>query len=260
MDTVTTPAAMRKICERHGIEMEAKGWMVGTKYEQVHHSCHKCTAERELKRQQLEEARIEHERIERIGRNRDTCAIPLRFAQSTFGNYDAISPGERRVLAAVREYAVRFDDIRRQGANLTLCGKPGTGKTHLAAALANELLEREFSVAYRVMPALLRELKDVAFGSRGAQAALMERYRRVDLLILDEIGLRMGTEVDGALTFEIVDARYEACKPTVAVSNLDGAALGSVLGERVVDRLLEKGSVVAVFDWASRRRIHTTQL
>jgi DNA replication protein DnaC len=83
---------------------------------------------------------------------------------------------------------------------------------------------------------------------------VVEKYRNVDLLILDEVGVSFRTEAEQTQLFDILDGRYRALKPTIVVSNLNGVGLQGCLGPRLYDRLMETGSEVLIFTWASHRR------
>lgn len=52
--------------------------------------------------------------------------------------------------------------------------------------------------------------------------------------------------------FEILNGRYQELRPTILISNLNTDALESLLGQRIMDRYRECGSVLA-FDWQSHR-------
>ena len=72
------------------------------------------------------------------------------------------------------------------------------------------------------------------------------------LLILDEVGVQLGTEHEMRILFEVVNERYADCLPTILISNLDEAELLKFTGARLMDRVRDGGAVVA-FDWESHR-------
>jgi DNA replication protein DnaC len=53
--------------------------------------------------------------------------------------------------------------------------------------------------------------------------------------------------------FEIINGRYETCRPTIVISNLALAELEEYLGARAFDRLREGNGMVVVFDWETYR-------
>ena len=218
-------------------------------------SCPVCDENRELRYQEIQRRRRQEELRQRIERNRRDCALPRRFADCTFDGFLAENQSQQAALAIARGFAERFCDMQRLGASLTFCGPPGTGKTHLCAAVANHLVPQGNTVLYRQSYAVLREIKDTWHkNSTRSEGEVIRRLSGVDLLIIDEIGVQFGSESEKILMFEVLDGRYQACKPTVICSNLGRKALGEFLGERILDRLLDKGSSIIVCDWESYRR------
>jgi DNA replication protein DnaC len=91
--------------------------------------------------------------------------------------------------------------------NLLVCGPTGVGKSHLMLGLAYEAVRRGFRVIVRPIHQLLGELQ----GSRadGTYSRKMLRLSSVDLLVLDDFGLRaLPTQAVDDL-YEIIDRRYE---------------------------------------------------
>lgn len=73
------------------------------------------------------------------------------------------------------------------------------------------------------------------------------------LLILDEVGMNLGTEFEQRLFFDVLNERHEAMKPTILISNLNLKDVQAYLGLRVIDRMREDGGKLFVFDWESHR-------
>jgi DNA replication protein DnaC len=110
------------------------------------------------------------------------------FRDKTFATFNPFVPGLRQVLPQIRSYA------RRPDGWLTLLGAYGVGKTHLAAAIANETLARAEQVLFAVVPDLLDHLR-ATFGPQSTVAydARFELVRTVTLLIFDDLGTESAT-------------------------------------------------------------------
>jgi len=198
----------------------------------------------------------EEQRRKRIDRNRKAAAIPARFVHCAFDNYLTSSKEQQLALSAARGFAENFDAVRVAGSSLTLCGNPGCGKTHLACAIANHLLNAGKTVIYTTVLELIRGIRDTwRRESSLSETDVVLKYRGVDLLILDEVGVSFGSEAERNQLFDVLDGRYREMRPTVIVSNLNGKALQECLGPRIFDRLMETGSTVVTFKWGSYRLV-----
>lgn len=147
-----------------------------------------------------------------------------------------------------------FDDSLTHGTSLLMCGKPGTGKSHLAAAMAQAVIKQGRSAVYTSVLRAVRSIKDTyRKDSDITEQAAINAYVLPDLLILDEVGVQFGSETEKMYLFEILNGRYESLKPTIVITNLSPSEVSAYLGERIVDRLAEGGGGTLVFDWESYR-------
>lgn len=186
------------------------------------------------------------------------AAIPPRFVNRSLRNYAADTDGQKRALSVCQRYAATFakpGGAKENGTCLILAGNPGTGKTHLAAGVANYLLENGSTAIYSTAMAAIRAIRETWQNKTGkTESQVIQDFVKPDLLILDEIGVQHGTEAEKLHLFDLINARYEAVKPTLIISNLELEAVEQFVGERAFDRLREGGGKAVSFDWSSSRK------
>lgn len=181
--------------------------------------------------------------------------LPRRFVEKTFGNYNANGVAEReRAWRVATAYAESFQERLESGGCLIFCGKPGTGKTHLAAAITHHVVSLGYSVLFRSAIQAIRSVKETYGTKEKTEAQALADFYWPKLLILDEVGVQFGSEAERIILFEILNGRYENLLPTILISNLAENELSPYLGARVLDRMMENGGSVLAFTWDSYRR------
>jgi len=235
-------------CEQHGdykrMEQEFMGkiMFVGR--------CKQCEAESEEK----EALKAKKEASDTAIRKRDHAGITKRYLNKTFESY--VSTTEKQQSA--KDKFIKLSEAIKNGSgfNIIATGKPGTGKTLLACALIDSLVDQKRVKLIKLID-LIRDLKETwNRDSQFTEREIIDSLTKLDLLIIDEIGLQFGSDTERLFIFDVIDGRYQAMLPTVLMSNLAIKGKGGVeecIGERVLDRLREDGGVHVVFDWESQR-------
>lgn len=123
---------------------------------------------------------------------------------------------------------------------LYIYGSYGSGKTHLAAAIGQELAKRDYKVEYASGQELITELRSSA-GKYTLQDT-MQKYIDADLLILDDMGVEeLTSDFIHAQLWQIFDKRMEGL--LIVTSNLDLPDLKEKVGNRIGSRLLQSHKV-----------------
>ena len=129
-----------------------------------------------------------------------------------------------------------------------LIAPPGVGKSHLAQSIGQEAVKAGFVVLYRSVFDLVREL--MMEPTRGAEGRLLKKYLKPDLLIIDDMGLKILPPQSGEILLEIIMRRYEN-RATIMTSNRPVEEWGKLLSyvpaaSAILDRLLHHAEVIPI--------------
>lgn len=149
-----------------------------------------------------------------------------RLSHLTFDNFSTrgnpraefVTPQEMDSLQEAREVAETFA-ASLQGW-LLLEGGYGSGKTHLAAAIANQAATRGIPTLFITVPDLLDSLRFSYSDPETTFEARFEEIRGADLLVMDDFGTQNATSWAQEKLFQIINHRYINKLPTVITTNL----------------------------------------
>jgi DNA replication protein DnaC len=208
----------------------------------------------EREKQEADRAR-KRERIDRlIGRS----GLGRRFQQRTFENFECSTPEQQKCFNLAKRYADTFADRLQDGKGLLMIGSIGAGKTHLAAAIANQLLAAGIPVIFKTAIDLLSDIRST-YDTETQESKVVDTYGTVELLILDDLGKEKVTAWAASMIFSIINARYENMLPTIITTNHGCKELAAALGddrtraEAIVSRLQET-CVTVVMAWDDHRK------
>lgn len=142
-----------------------------------------------------------------------------RFLMRTFDNFKTDTPGRRNAYAAAKLYADTFESKAHKGIGLYIAGSCGTGKTHLAAAIAIQLMANGHSVVFRSAEDMLQDIKSAYSETTQDAAAVLNRLKTCDLLVIDDLGKEQATDWSTAQLYGIINDRYESQRPLIVTTN-----------------------------------------
>ena len=177
--------------------------------------------------------------LELIERERKAALRRLKAANfpthKTLDNFDfAAQPSVNKTLTSELMRCHWIDDR----SNVLMIGNPGTGKTHLATALAMEACGRGKKVRFWRVTELVTTLLEAR--DERQLLKLRARLSKLDLLVLDELGYVPATKVGAELLFDIISNAYERTSVMVT-TNLPFEQWTEVLGsERLTGATLDR--------------------
>ena len=204
--------------------------VVDTSYGRFCHALRPCKHERSRREKQ------------RIARLFASARIPRSYEGDTFADYD-ITDGNKGAVAAARLM------VTGEIGGLFVHGVRGTGKTKLAAIIANERVSTGAPVLFASVPDLMADIRG-SFKD-GTTSETVQAVKETPFLVLDDLGAEKMTEWVGEQLFCIVNHRYNERLQTVVTSNYSpteiiahmatvdkgGNVIDDMQGQRIMSRI-----------------------
>lgn len=189
---------------------------------------------------------------QRVAEIMQNSGMKSRFKKRTFATFVVTTENTLAYQKAL-EFAENFE---KQGKGLLFTGNIGTGKTHLAAAIANHLMQNLYTVIFGNITDIISRIYDTYDKSSDVSTMEIIQYlTSVDLLIIDDLGKEHTSENVRTLLYQIINALYEDEKLVVITTNLSGKELSEKIGPATVSRITEMTEPVIMqgHDWRLRR-------
>ena len=205
----------------------------------------RCICDCGKKERQAFEDRMKQEDSDR---KRSVCFADSNMWKWTFEHDDRKNP---KISDAMQNYVKNFTEFKKEGKGLLLHGTVGTGKTYLAACIANALIDEDMGVLFRTFKQIERELWNA-----DNKSEYMKSLTKYQLIVFDDLGTERESKYMLDVVFDIIDTRYKSGLPFIITTNLTSDELKkpeNVAYSRIYDRILERCHPVNI-DGASRRR------
>jgi len=220
----------------------------------------------ERERREEEDRERAAEEASKLARRMSMSGLLPRMLAASFGNFTCDTDAQISTLKACRTFAEELNPDG--GGGLWLIGPPGTGKTHLGSSMVQHVIRDKRLQACLFSARQIINMQraswdkdrqrsswDDPFLELSTTEEVVEFMGRVSLLVLDEIGVGFHSNAEQVQLYDVIDMRYQLCRPTVVISNLPPAEMKTALGERSYDRLRE-GSRVFTCNWPSVRGVN----
>ncbi|MDO5097099.1 MAG: ATP-binding protein [Peptostreptococcaceae bacterium] len=188
------------------------------------------------------------------------CFPSMTQWEQTFDNYIG---NETKAYTIAKNYAKDFEVMKKDNVGLVFIGTVGSGKTFLASAIANELIEtKQIRVKLRNFAQIINDLQKGGFDLDRNE--YIRNFVSVPLLILDDLGIERDTTYAKEQVYQIVNSRYLEHKPTIFTTNLSLENITnsseSMEYQRIYSRILEMCIPVMVVESDFRKKIHKEKL
>ena len=179
----------------------------------------------------------------RISRELMKCRLEkFRFDYYTAENNDhSHHEAASRALNAAQNF-VNECKVNPHALGILFTGPVGSGKTFLAASIANELMEAKLQVLFLVVPDLLDELR-ATYKSEINEMDLLDNARSIPFLILDDLGAHNYTDWTRNRIYSIINYRMNELLPTIITSNLSLDEMEEYIGIRTTSRIIQASRI-----------------
>jgi len=143
-----------------------------------------------------------------------------------------------------------------EGKNVLIFGPSGTGKTHVAAAIGEKLIENGFRVLFNRTTELVQKLQ--ASKKALTLPSALDKLDKYDCLILDDFGYVQKDELETSVLFELICERYERKSMLITCNqpfkDWDRIFLDKQMAVAAIDRLIHNASILEIEAESYRRK------
>lgn len=166
--------------------------------------------------------------------------ISESFRAKGFKNFDTgQNPQLEKASTTCTDYCLKYQDIKDLRHNsILLLGQVGSGKTHLALASANALLDyQKIRVVYMPYREMITRLKQ-NITDEDSYTRAIDTFKKAPMLVIDDLLKGKTTDSDINILFEIINYRYVCGLPVIATSEKTASELldfDSAIGSRLIE-------------------------
>ena len=207
----------------------------------------------EAARKKQEEEEAARKRMEEFNNRKALSLTGKRYRNLMFKDA-TITEHNSKAYQKASAYVEKSKEVFAENIGLYIYGDNSSGKTFLIACICNELVWKGYRCIYTNLATILNEIRGSYDRNGMGECAILRNLEYYDFAFIDDLGKEfLGREYNVASSkwaeekfFKILNARYNAQKPTVFSSNYSIGELASVLGldKAIVERINEMATRV----------------
>lgn len=149
--------------------------------------------------------------------------ISKRLKDYSFKNFKVTDVNKKEVAIA-KDYANKCINNEQEN-GLIITGNSGVGKTHLAASISNELIEKDKLVLMGRLTSLLDMIKETFKDNSKSENELIELFSNVDMVVIDDLGTEKISSWALDKLYTIIENRNENKFPIIITTKFDKEGL-----------------------------------
>lgn len=187
----------------------------------------------------------------RVQRWTREAGLPAGKSFANLNLAELSAPVQQQVIA-LKDQA----DWTHHAGNVLLIGPSGGGKSHIAAALANQLIEREVRVKWFSATALVQNLQKAK--RELDLMTVMTRLDKYQVLVIDDIGYVKKNDAETQVLFEFIAHRYESGSLIITsnqpFSQWDQIFPDTMMTVAAIDRIIHHATIIEIEGESYRKK------
>ena len=164
----------------------------------------------------IEKEKEDFERRERIAQIERYRSVGFPDKELRNCRFSVDDGKNAEVTKIAKNYVKHFKDFKKVGKGLMLYGNVGTGKTFIAACIANELIDECIPCIVTNFSRIVNQLS----GTWEGKQEYIDSLNSYSLLVIDDFAMERNTEYVNEIVYNVIDSRYRAGLPLIVTTNL----------------------------------------